>query len=151
MFCIQGVSKCKTKSFKNKVFNTLCFPFVSSFKSFFKWQCPISIIYPDTNHIKQGDSILEYLPFWLLKTLDNYIKHQKDRFTTLFFISLHFRCSFPWRWEFICFRNNTNLFCLQSLNDDVMYDGFNSKFQTIPCCLKKSRFLCFRNVLHIYF
>jgi len=31
-------------------------------------------------------------------------------------------------------------FCLQSLNDDVMYDSLNSKFRTFPCCLRNTCF-----------
>jgi len=76
-------------------------------------------------------------PFWLLKTLDKYntnIKRIVWQFSSLLTYSLS-----------LVSRENESLsvfeltpicFCLQSFNGDVMYDRLDSKFRTIPCCLR---------------
>jgi len=111
IFCIQDVVKMQNKEFEKQCFQYTLLTFVSSIQILIYSQCPISRICPDTINIEQGHTILEYLPFWLLKNLDKYNSYINMTFWQFnLLLTYMFKISFLWKSEFICFRTCTDLF-----------------------------------------
>ena len=72
IFCIQGVVKMQNKEFEKQCFQYTLLTFVSFIQILFFLTASNFNICPDSINNEQGHSIfqfLEYLPFWLLKTL----------------------------------------------------------------------------------